>query len=1056
MKYLQVALVYAFLFWASWHVGTLFEIAPNVSAFYIPPALSFALTALYGWRLMPVIWVVALMVSSPGIFNGEYAPFPVIHSLAHAIIYGGGGVIFRARYRNSLGDFSLTSSTIYIGLSVIASCISAIAAYQIFKTYEILPAEILGSTFFSFWGGDFAGLVLAGPVAIIIHQFLFKADLFTSNYDMHLKFTSAKFLSYIICVLVVLLGLASPEFANEELDIIFLALIPVTYVSVSYGLVSGVTASAIVALSMLIIPKILQISIHSPLEVQMVLAASSSLALICGGVFSDKEKVFKKNKETTKRFMDFTDSSSDWLWETDKNHKFTFISVGYRETTGFDPTSYLGMSRHEATTEDSSSKKWQDHQLGLDAHQAFSNFINTLKTREGEDISVRVNGVPIFDSDGVFQGFRGTGSEISGYLKALERAEREAALKNQLINNTSQGYWQIDSDGKTVEVNPALCSILDRHREEIIGKRIYDFVDERNARVFEAQLEQRKEGTHGSYELELQRPDGSLVPCMNTATSMVDETGNQIGSIGLWTDLSELKMEKEYHNQAARLAKLGYWVASADDTEVFSCSEECARIHGTTVDEYILTTNQMAKEGKTWVHPEDIQKFKDVMSEHQKNRTPFDLIYRRIDRNGKNRWVRHTGEAVCDADGTHKKTIGTIQDISVQHEHEAELILAKELAEDASRTKSEFLANMSHELRTPLNAVLGFAQLLQMDNKNPLNSSQASSVQHIIDGGSHLLSLVSDILDLAKIESDKVTLSVEKVDPSSVIMECITLTETLGKAQNIQVHFENTGDTLPPVRTDQLRFKQVLINLLSNGIKYNKDGGKVIIKPRVTKDQFLHISVIDTGIGINKEERNKVFEMFHRIGANPTLAREGMGIGLTVTKLLVERMGGQIEFESEVNEGSTFWFRLPLMTNKKVFIWGENLRIGVDAIDKDHQTLAAYMNKIAQRNLTDLEIETAIIEMNEYVKFHFRREEKIMEVCSYPDLENHRVYHSELEKNLNNYAAEWHAKHDTEALLKFQEFLRKWWTVHIGNEDKKIAQYAKGNEAAITRALDEM
>ena len=259
-----------------------------------------------------------------------------------------------------------------------------------------------------------------------------------------------------------------------------------------------------------------------------------------------------------------------------------------------------------------------------------------------------------------------------------------------------------------------------------------------------------------------------------------------------------------------------------------------------------------------------------------------------------------------------ERTASLTREIAERERVETELVSAKHDAERANTAKSEFLASMSHELRSPLNAVLGFAQMLKFDRRNVLSSAQTESVESILSGGNHPLKLINEILDLARVEAGRMEFSMESVDAGALVAECVTLTAALGEQRNIRLENRFDGALDVHVFADPLRVKQALINLLSNAVKYNRDHGTVTVAGRSTVDAYLRISVIDTGHGISDEHRGAVFEIFNRLGTDAMVSREGAGIGLAVTRLLVENMGGRIGFESEEGRGSTFWTELPM------------------------------------------------------------------------------------------------------------------------------------------------
>jgi len=272
--------------------------------------------------------------------------------------------------------------------------------------------------------------------------------------------------------------------------------------------------------------------------------------------------------------------------------------------------------------------------------------------------------------------------------------------------------------------------------------------------------------------------------------------------------------------------------------------------------------------------------------------------------------------SVFNKEGMLQCYMGFFSDITDRKRHEeeikclsnSELNMAKLEAEKASQVKSEFLSSMSHELRTPMNAVLGFAQILELED---LTQDQHESVDAILSAGHRLLDLVCDVLDLAEIEEDKLALNMEKITLSALMENCLSLVKPLIQNNNIKVIDKIDQCKNIEVEADSLRFKQVLLNLISNAIKYNKKGGSITISCERPKADRVRINVEDTGEGLSSEDLSQLFKPFERLSAKNS-AIEGTGIGLSISKKLMESMNGNIGASSVKGIGSCFWVEIPI------------------------------------------------------------------------------------------------------------------------------------------------
>jgi len=413
----------------------------------------------------------------------------------------------------------------------------------------------------------------------------------------------------------------------------------------------------------------------------------------------------------------------------------------------------------------------------------------------------------------------------------------------------------------------------------------------------------------------VQKKHGGYVWVEVRCRSERDEIGHVKYTSGALFDISEQKkieealmMSEARHSRILKSSSDGIWEWESE-RDSFHFSSRCWEQLG--FDEADDEINRITDRLEAWrarLHPEDAFVFDKAINDHFTKNQPFDIEYRIRAKNGEWRWIRARGSMSYSSDGKPWRMSGTNMDITEVKLAEERVLKAKEGAESANQAKSRFLSSMSHELRTPLNAIVGFSQLFELDRN--LSVIQQENIREIHKAGEHLLDLVNEVLDLSKIESGKVSMDIEALSPKDIIGDCVGLIQADADARSISIEVLLELDSGINLLADERRVKQVLLNLLSNAVKYNVEGGDIKIRCQLDDAFRVRISVMDTGKGIPALERREVFQPFNRLGAeNSTI--EGTGVGLTISKQLVEQMNGEMDFSSLERKGSTFWFHLP-------------------------------------------------------------------------------------------------------------------------------------------------
>ncbi|AXE30817.1 hypothetical protein DK842_13515 [Chromobacterium phragmitis] len=538
-----------------------------------------------------------------------------------------------------------------------------------------------------------------------------------------------------------------------------------------------------------------------------------------------------------------------------------------------------------------------------------------------------------------------------------EEIRRYASLQQAILNHASYAIIATDPDGWITLLNPAAGSLLGCAADEAVRQqRLTDWMDadelERQADKlawenevphrggFEALTLRSRHGLPNQFDWTFTRNDGQRLPVTLAMTALRGDDGKLQGFLAIAVDISErqrnqreLMRARDQLSKAAEVAELGIWSWELDSDAL----ELNARMFDIYQFPHELRQNGLHyRQWRERLHPEDVDAVERELRNAVAGRGAYSPTFRIVLPDGQIRHIQAGALVERDNDGRPLRVTGINRDITIQHDAEAALRLAKESAEAASRAKADFLSNMSHEIRTPMNAVLGLAYLLE---KAGLPASALDLVHKIRVAGRSLQGIINDILDFSKIEAGNLEIEQVPFCLGDVLDNLSTIMSANAGDRDIELVISPPPADIDHLRGDSLRLEQVLINLTSNAIKFTETGHvKVDIQPLETSSQHvvLRFAVVDTGIGIPEAKQRELFQPFTQADASTTRRFGGSGLGLAISRRLVTLMGGEIGLNSQPGEGCEFWFTLrfprevgirlsaPEMANLSVLIADDN------------------------------------------------------------------------------------------------------------------------------------
>ena len=636
------------------------------------------------------------------------------------------------------------------------------------------------------------------------------------------------------------------------------------------------------------------------------------------------------------------------------NGSYSYVSPSVEKLLGYTPAELLKTNPFDLVHKEDAIKNGAESYKDLFKYNRNNHLLIRWRTKANKYLWLETWTEPIKDKHGKVFKYLSTGRDVTERVEAEKSLVENEERYRSVINNINEVVFQTDINGNIIFLSPAWEAHTGFKFEDCVGHHYTDYIYKEDISEYKdiLKLVLKGENQHKKYEVRVKTQWGESKWSEVMAWVWKDSNGNVIGARGALRDVSERKeiekiqkLQTEFLGGILDTLPISIYLKDMKDNMVFM-NKFARENFGLAQDDYLQKTE------KEILPKEFVERIVDIDKSLTNSDSNYVTSEEKLLINEEEKYF-YTGRKLITGLSNESLILGFSIDITERKQQEQELEQAKESAEVANKAKSEFLANMSHEIRTPMNGVIGMTNLLM---ETTLEQEQKDFLQIIKTSGENLLAIINDILDFSKIEAGKIDIDLSPTEVSTVVEEIVDLFAARAQEKQIELLYYIEENVPEQIITDHLRLRQVLTNLVGNAIKFT-DTGEVVINIRRTNTNDnnveLELAVKDSGIGIPSNKIDQLFQSFSQVETDNTRKYGGSGLGLIISKNLVELLGGKINVTSAAGKGSVFSFTTkagPLITNAK--IKGKR-----KTVDFDGEAIMVVDDNLVNRHILKIQLE---------------------------------------------------------------------------------------------------